>query len=52
MPDKPTGGRPPSVLGGDDKGGGSGRPPARPGGNPENRGPSTGSKGPEPNVKR
>lgn len=50
MPHKPTGGRPPSVLGGD-KGGG-GRPPARPGGNPENRAPSTGSKGPKPNVKR
>lgn len=51
MPHKPTGGRPPSVLGGD-KGGGGGRPPARPGGNPENRAPSTGSKGPKPNVER
>lgn len=48
--EKRTGAPRPSVLGGD-KGGG-GRPPARPGGNPENRGPSTGSTGPKINTKK
>lgn len=50
MSDKRSSSGRPAVLGGD-KGGG-GRPPARPGGNPENRGPSTGSTGPKTNVKR
>ncbi len=53
MPDKrnPSGGRPPAPGAGDNKSGGS-RPPARPGGNPENRGPSTGSTGTGTNTKR